>query len=444
MKKKTIRLAAGVVTILLAAASLPAAADGGMNTERAMAGMSVALNNYNASSISGNGIAGILDDVKAAKSAASETEEQTEPQTQAAEETEAVPEETVQTVSPYANVAIAQVANDDGYVNVRTDSSTEAEIVGKIYNNCAATILETVDGENGEWYRIQSGTVEGYIKAEFFITGEEAEKIAKEIGTVYATVTSPTLKVREQPDLSEDVRILTLLPLEGRYIVTEETDEWAFIQVDADTSGYVYKECVSIDVEFKKAISLEEEAAKKAEEEQRQRDYEAAQQAYLNQQAQQSQVATQVPTQGASQTPAATQAPAETQAPTQGASAGSSELRNALCAFAQQFVGNPYVWGGTSLTNGADCSGFVLSVFAQYGYSLPHSSAAQANCGTRIGLDQVQPGDLVFYSNNGSTIGHVGIYIGNGQIVHAVSEAYGIQVWSMYYKTPCAAVRILP
>ena len=120
---------------------------------------------------------------------------------------------------------------------------------------------------------------------------------------------------------------------------------------------------------------------------------------------------------------------------------GVTDIQMEICEFARQFVGNPYRWGGTSLTNGADCSGFTLSVYANYGVSLPHSSKAQANCGTRIDLSELQPGDLVFYG--GSNIHHVAMYIGNGQVVHAQSTNTGIVASSMNYNTPTRAVRIL-
>ena len=120
---------------------------------------------------------------------------------------------------------------------------------------------------------------------------------------------------------------------------------------------------------------------------------------------------------------------------------GVTDIQMEICEFARQFVGNPYRWGGTSLTNGADCSGFTLSVYANYGVSLPHSSKAQANCGTRIDLSELQPGDLVFYG--GSNIHHVAMYIGNGQVVHAQSTNTGIVVSSMNYNTPTRAVRVL-
>ena len=120
---------------------------------------------------------------------------------------------------------------------------------------------------------------------------------------------------------------------------------------------------------------------------------------------------------------------------------GVTDIQMEICEYARQFVGNPYVWGGTSLTKGADCSGFTLSVYRKYGVSLPHSSKAQANCGTRIDVSEVQPGDLVFYG--GSNIHHVAMYIGNGQVVHAQSAKTGIVVTSMYYNTPTRAARIL-
>lgn len=110
---------------------------------------------------------------------------------------------------------------------------------------------------------------------------------------------------------------------------------------------------------------------------------------------------------------------------------------SAVVSYACQFVGNPYVWGGTSLTNGADCSGFVMSVFAHFGISLPHSSAAMQGCGQAVSYANAQPGDLICYS------GHVGIYMGGGSIVHAQSTAVGITTSSATYRTIVAVRRVL-
>ena len=114
----------------------------------------------------------------------------------------------------------------------------------------------------------------------------------------------------------------------------------------------------------------------------------------------------------------------------------------AIVDYACQFIGNPYVWGGTSLTNGSDCSGFTLSIFAKYGVYLPHSSKAQANCGTRISASEAKPGDLFFYGS-GSSISHVAIYIGNGQIVHASSKKTGIKISNAFYRSPICVTRVL-
>ena len=121
---------------------------------------------------------------------------------------------------------------------------------------------------------------------------------------------------------------------------------------------------------------------------------------------------------------------------------GVTDIQMEICEYARQFVGNPYRWGGTSLTKGADCSGFTLSVYANYGVSLPHSSKAQANCGTRIDLSELQPGDLVFYG--GKNIHHVAMYIGNGQVVHASNARDGIKISSAFYRTPVCIVSYLP
>ena len=121
----------------------------------------------------------------------------------------------------------------------------------------------------------------------------------------------------------------------------------------------------------------------------------------------------------------------------------STGTRADVVNYALQFVGNPYVYGGTSLTNGTDCSGFTMSVYAHFGYSLNRSSRDQIRNGTNIPVDQVKPGDLLFYTNNGKTIGHVAMYIGDGKIVHASTSTTGIIVSNMYYKNPCGATRII-
>ena len=130
----------------------------------------------------------------------------------------------------------------------------------------------------------------------------------------------------------------------------------------------------------------------------------------------------------------------ETEAPATEESSSSSDLGQQIASYAVQFVGNPYVYGGTSLTNGADCSGFVQSVFANFGIGLSRTAASQASGGTSVSLDSLQAGDLLFYSSSGS-IDHVALYIGGGQIVHAANSASGIIISNAYYSTPVAARR---
>ena len=162
--------------------------------------------------------------------------------------------------SAYDNVAISHVSN---YVNIRSEANTSSSIVGKIYNNCAATILATVDGEGGTWYQIQSGSVKGYIKSEYFITGAEAEKIAKNVGTVYVTVSADGLNLRERPNMNSAV--LTTLSKDSEYLEVKEDGDFIEIQVDESLSGYVHKDYVTQRVEFKQAVSVEEEKQKAEE-----------------------------------------------------------------------------------------------------------------------------------------------------------------------------------
>lgn len=302
----------------------------------------------------------------------------------------------------FKSLVIARV-ND--YVNVRNMPSEEGEIVGKLYDKSVGTFI----GEENGWYEITSGSVTGYVKAEYCVTGEEAVELAKEVGTRIATVTTTTLKVREQPGM--DATVLGLIPIEDELLVTEELDGWVKVNIE-EGDGYVSIDYVSLSTEFVQAESKEEEEARLAKEEAERK---AAQAAARK----------------------AAKKTADTGRQVQYASSGGSEMGRAVADYALQFVGNPYVYGGTSLTNGADCSGFVMSVYANFGVGLPHSSAADRNVGSAVnGLENAQPGDLVCYS------GHVALYIGNGQIVHASTSKTGIIVSNANYRTPLSVRRI--
>lgn len=331
------------------------------------------------------------------------------------EETEAMSEEEAE-AEEFSKLVIAQVNN---YVNVRSEASEDSEVVGKLYDKSVGTF----ESEKNGWYEITSGNCTGYVKAEFCVTGDEAVELAKEVGTRVAVVNTTTLKVREEP--GTDKTVLGLVPIEEELSVLEEIDGWVKVSIE-EGDGYVSSEFVSLRTDFVKAESkAEEEARLKKEEAARKEAQAAARRASAAQE-------------GSNSSSKETKAKNSEAAEAIIASSGGSEAGSAVAKFATQFVGNPYVYGGTSLTNGADCSGFVMSVYNNYGVGLPHSSAALRSQGSKVegGLANAQPGDIVCYS------GHVGIYIGGGQIVHASTKKTGIIISNASYRNVLAVRRI--
>ena len=433
----------------------------------------------------------------------------------------------------YENIAVSQVSD---YVNIRENPNTDSTIVGKIYNNCAATILETVEGEGGKWYRIQSGAVTGDIKAQYFVTGDAAEQLARSIRREFVTISADGLRLRAEPNLTSTT--LTLLSQGAEYIVVDDEGDFFKVEIDEDLVGYISKNYCTARVEFDQAVTLQEEKEKKAEEEKRKQEADSAiaqleevRRVEAKEEAEESQtgnngttiapnpsgsdssanggstpatsnsssdngatiiatkpdeVETTSPAQNnnnnnsnsggnsgtsgsgtsngnsssTSTKPSATVVqPSNTTTSSGTTTAGTSNSKNsatikgsggpgstavvtatrtAIVAYAKQFLGNKYVYGGTSLTTGADCSGFTQAIFAHFGITTGRTSRDQAQNVKTIPISSVQPGDLLFYGS-GSTITHVAIYIGDGKVIHSSNSRTGVIISPYNYRTPSKA-----
>ncbi len=351
------------------------------------------------------------------------------------------------------------VAITSGNLNIRTEASTDSDIVGTLPRGGVCLVKEKGD----TWSYIASGSCYGYVLNDYLAFGDNAGEFEEANGTEkVAKINTTTLKVHENADENSDV--VALVPEGESYTVLSRGDNWTEILVDDSASGFVKNEYVDLQYDTARAVSVAEQQAIDAQ-------IEAAAVAAANAansktntanatgktttnttnttttkstgtqtanaNVQQSQTVAAAPV--ATTAPATTAAPVTTAAP---AYVPTSSTGASAASYACQFVGNSYVWGGTSLTNGADCSGFTMSVYAQFGVSLPHNAAAQSSCGTEVSLSAIQPGDLLFYSNGGG-ISHVAMYIGNGMVVHAASTRDGIKISSYNYNAPVKAVRIL-
>ena len=277
------------------------------------------------------------------------------------------------------------VSNVSNYLNIRAGAGENEKIIGKLPSYAGCEILEDTNG----WYKISSGGITGYVKSDYILTGDEAKQAAMNHAELMAIVHADRLNARTEP--STDAKIWTQISENERYHVAEQLDGWVKIEFDESGEGdgddeisaaYVSSEFVEVRYAISEAIKF---------------------------------------------------------SPTE----ESASLRSRIVNYAMKFLGNPYVWGGTSLTKGADCSGFTMSVMKNFGISLPHYSGSQAKSGKRIKSSEMRPGDLVFYGNSRGKINHVAMYIGNGQVINAASRRSGIKISTWNYRTPICIVDVI-
>ena len=406
-------------------------------------------------------------------------------------------------------------AQCEEYINVRSEADENSEVVAKLYNDGSATVEETED--NG-WYKIRSGNAEGYVKAEYFATGEQAKEIADQVAYNVAVVNAEALNIRTAP--SEESDVIDVAEQSQELEVVDTSGDWATVALGNDVYGFIHPDYCEYKTYYPTAVTLEEEAAReeamrRAEEAKAQAAEEASYEEAADSGEEVSEdisyseesVSPDTSYDDGSVSPdtsyddgsASTDTSYDNGSTgtdtsydngstgtdmsydngstgtdtsydngstgtdtsydngstgtdtsydngntgtdtTTDSSASDSSLGQQIADYAVQFVGNPYVYGGTSLTNGTDCSGFTMSVMANFGIGLARTAADQSYGGTSVAISDIMPGDLLFYSD-GSGISHVALYIGGGQIVHAATESQGIIISNYNYDTPVCAAR---
>ena len=284
--------------------------------------------------------------------------------------------------NPYANIAIAKV---NEYLSIRAAASTDSELLGKLYPNGAATVLETLDG----WYKITSGSVTGYVKAEYMVVGDEATCLAASKRIAKVNVNS----LRLRKTASTEAGVHTVLGTGAKLTVLDESTPGGVKVQYKSYTGYVSADYVTLEATYTYAESKAEEAARKA---------------------------------------AANKNNSSSSNKHYNAPAGANG--QAVINYGMQFLGTRYKWAGESLTNGVDCSGFVMKVYEAFGVSLPHSSRSLRTVGYGVSEAEAQPGDILCYS------GHAAIYMGNGKILHSV-RGDGVKVSNNWKYKKILAIR---
>mgnify|MGYP002548194326 CR=1 FL=1 len=410
MKKAAVIGIAGVMLFTWGISSVSASI---VSTEKPMAGMNVQLDRFVVAEVE-TGVVRSITGITAEQNTADDTTDDTTDVAEQPTEQEPVQddlkEEKDEHVKLNLNYDRLGIAKVDTYLNVRAKASTGSKVVGKLTKNAGCHIYSIKKG----WAKIVSGDVKGYVKAQYLVKDEEAEQMALEVGTKVVTVKENGLRVRALP--STDSSIYSVLSYDEDFEVYREKlnaewlekfiaknvkkrevkkvnyDEmansladWVCISVDNDYA-FVSKEYVEISYKLKRAVKVG-----------------------------------QLATDG---------------------SDGVSSTRASVVEYAKNFLGNRYVYGGTSLTNGTDCSGFTMGVFSHFGYGLPRTSGSQAASTSSIKSSEAKPGDLFFYGSGGH-VNHVAIYIGGGMIIHASNPSSGIKISNAYYRQPIKVGRVI-
>jgi len=499
-----------ILIILIYVNKVTAYADMNLEVSASVSGMSVALNNFYARNISPE--EELVKSLREASSSGWDDEFALNHVNEFVREVEE--KESLRLIeNPDYNGLVLAYAND--YENLYESPDTNSAVLGKLYKNSVAKVLETTTVNNDKWYKVSSGSLTAYIRAAQVLGKEELGLDDSEITHSFATIiNTDNLRLRSKPDI--DARTLTLLSEGATYSVIGEDGDFLKLQVDDDLVGYAFKDYMSVDTKFNEAISIEEENTMLAEKKQREKEAQEAIAKLESDRAKESSAqlaknsesvkettkkeaekkestkkeskteenTTKESTKKETETSTASTKAKETTAQetkladnttvekskkettkkettkkettkqeteskkskkeTKAATvpAGGDE-REAIVAYAKQFLGNPYKYGGTSLTEGCDCSGFTMQVYSKFGYSIGRDSRTQSNAsGSSIDASSLKKGDLIFYASE-DTINHVGIYIGDGKIIHSSNARTGITISPANYRSPAKILNIL-
>ena len=489
-----------ILIILIYVNKVTAYADMNLEVSASVSGMSVALNNFYARNISPE--EELVKSLREASSSGWDDEFALNHVNEFVREVEE--KESLRLIeNPDYNGLVLAYAND--YENLYESPDTNSAVLGKLYKNSVAKVLETTTVNNDKWYKVSSGSLTAYIRAAQVLGKEELGLDDSEITHSFATIiNTDNLRLRSKPDI--DARTLTLLSEGATYSVIGEDGDFLKLQVDDDLVGYAFKDYMSVDTKFNEAISIEEENTMLAEKKQRENEAQEAIAKLESDRAKESSAQLAKNSESVKETTkkeskteenttkesikkestkketetstASTKAKETTAQETKLADnttvekskkettkkettkqeteskkskketkadtvpAGGDE-REAIVAYAKQFLGNPYKYGGTSLTEGCDCSGFTMQVYSKFGYSIGRDSRTQSNTsGSSIDASSLKKGDLIFYASE-DTINHVGIYIGDGKIIHSSNARTGITISPANYRSPAKILNIL-